>query len=179
MRRLAVLQGGVRLATSFAVGKRDRTTMNELAVGLGALADGKSHASLLVSDGFAPGASQPFGGGFGAALALPAATLALAAALEGGRVGGGSVVLVTLWTGAFASARLTRSRRGTTRGTRTRLEEIGHYFAPRPGMVPRELENGGPDGPVSLENLLQGRRTESGIDGRVQGEIEKSLAEFS
>ena len=45
-------------------------------------------------------------------------------------------------------------------------------------MVARELENGGPDGPVSLENLLQGRRTESGIDGRVQGEIKKSSVEF-
>ena len=68
------------------------------------------------------------------------------------------------------------------------MEEIGHLTSAkgglvkcvweRPGMVARELENGGPDGPVSLENLLQGRRTESGIDGRVQGEIEKSLAEF-
>ena len=45
-------------------------------------------------------------------------------------------------------------------------------------MVGRELENGGPDGPISLENLLQRRRAESRIDGRVQGEIKKSLVEF-
>ena len=68
------------------------------------------------------------------------------------------------------------------------MGEIGHLTSAkaglvkcvweRPGMVGRELENGGPDGPISLENLLQRRRAESRIDGRVQGEIKKSLVEF-
>ena len=57
---LAVLEGRVRLPAGFAIGQRNRATMEEAAVIFGAFSDREPHARFFPVNGAEPGGIEPF-----------------------------------------------------------------------------------------------------------------------